>query len=289
MSFAERNGFVKAKAIQTNGIDDALRNRLYNALHFYNDSYYDGKEVAFVVDRLGYCVDDDYVYRNWKIVDGLLLNKKKEIPWYMPYEVIELFFEAKRERCEFCDYKSSMECNNCEERFWFEDFKMRLNRILEEEKAGYRLMNDKFINIIGKEEIKEIKQASGTSYDSVNIHIKKALSLYSDRKNPDYENSIKESISAVEAMCCIITGMTGASATLGAALKKLDDNGVVIHGALREAFAKIYGYTSDTGGIRHGSIDFKDAPAEDAKYMLVSCSAFVNYLIEKYSKVGGTN
>ncbi len=26
------------------------------------------------------------------------------------------------------------------------------------------------------------------------------------------------------------------------------------------------------------------APAEDAKYMLVSCSAFVNYLIEKWSK-----
>lgn len=289
MSFAERNGFVKAKAIQTNGIDDTLRNRLYNALHFYNDSYYNDEEVAFVVDRLGYCVDDYYAYRNWELINGLLLNKKKEIPWYMPYEIIELFFEAKREQCEFCDDKNSMECNSCEERFWFEDFKKRLNRILEEEKAGYRFIDDKFIKIVDKTEIDAIKQASDTPYDSVNIHIKKALSLYSDRKNPDYENSIKESISAVEAMCCIITKMTGASATLGAALKKLEDNGVVIHGALREAFAKIYGYTSDAGSIRHGSIDFKDVPAEDAKYMLVSCSAFVNYLIEKYSKVGGTN
>mgnify|MGYP004465097035 CR=1 FL=1 len=289
MSFAERNGLVKAKAIQTNGIDDTLRNRLYNALHFYNDSYYNDEEVAFVVDRLGYCVDDCYVYRNWNIINGLLLNKKKETPWYMPYEIIELFFEAKREQCEFCDDKNSMECNSCEERFWFEDFKKRLNRILEEEKAGYRFINDKFIKIVDKTEIDAIKQASDTPYSSVNIHIKKALSLYSDRKNPDYENSIKESISAVEAMCCIITGMAGASATLGAALKKLEDNGVVIHGALREAFAKIYGYTSDAGSIRHGSINFKDVPAEDAKYMLVSCSAFVNYLIEKYSKVGGTN
>ena len=41
---------------------------------------------------------------------------------------------------------------------------------------------------------------------------------------------------------------------------------------------------SDEDGIRHGGIDFKWAPAEDAKYMLVSCSAFVNYLIEKWSK-----
>ena len=45
----------------------------------------------------------------------------------------------------------------------------------------------------------------------------------------------------------------------------------------------IYAY-----GIRHGGIDFKNAPSEDAKYMLISCSAFINYLIEKYSKLGGT-
>jgi len=45
------------------------------------------------------------------------------------------------------------------------------------------------------------------------------------------------------------------------------------------------GYTSDENGIRHGGIDFTNAPAEDAKYMLVSCSSFVNYLIEKWSKV----
>ena len=109
--------------------------------------------------------------------------------------------------------------------------------------------------------------------------------LYADRDNPDYENSIKESISAVEAMCCIITGMSGASATLGAALKKLEENGVVIHAAMRESFNTLYGYTSDASGIRHGGIDFTNAPAEDAKYMLVSCSAFVNYLTEKYGKV----
>ena len=47
----------------------------------------------------------------------------------------------------------------------------------------------------------------------------------------------------------------------------------------------LYGYASDENGIRHGGIDFKNAPAEDAKYMLISCSAFVNYLMEKWSKI----
>lgn len=295
MSFAERNGFVKAKAIQVNNMDVVLRNRLYNILHSYSNSYYSKEEVSFVIDKLGFCVEKSDV-ANRKTINELFLKQIKGTPWYMPYEIIERFFEAKHERCKECDNifplefdKDPTECYGCRERFWFEDFQIRLNKVLEEEKAGYRFVNNKFINIIDKIEIEAIEQASDTPYNSVNIHIKKALSLYSDRKNPDYENSIKESISAVEAMCCIITGMAGASATLGAALKRLEDNGVVIHGALREAFSKIYGYTSDAGSIRHGSIDFKDAPAEDAKYMLVSCSAFVNYLIEKYSKVGGTN
>lgn len=159
------------------------------------------------------------------------------------------------------------------------------NELLEQEKAGYRIVAGEVAPITNKSEIESIEQATKTPYVSVNQHIKKALAFYADIKNPDYENSVKESISAVEAMCCIITGMSGANATLGKALKKLKENGVHIHSAMESAFSALYGYTSDENGIRHGGIDFTNVPSEDAKYMLVSCSAFVNYLIEKWSKV----
>lgn len=159
------------------------------------------------------------------------------------------------------------------------------NRILEDEVSAYRILDDLVVPITSNAELETIQEAKETPYDSVHTHIAKALSLYADRKAPDYENSIKESISAVEAMCCIITGMTGAQATLGKAIKKLKESGVHIHPALEGAFSSLYGYTSDENGIRHGGIDFKNAPAEDAKYMLVSCSAFVNYLMEKWSKI----
>jgi len=89
-------------------------------------------------------------------------------------------------------------------------------------------------------------------------------------------------------MCCIITEISGGQATLGKAIKKLKDSGVHIHSAMESAFSSLYGYTSDENGIRHGGIDFTNAPAEDAKFMLVSCSAFVNYLIEKQSKISTT-
>ena len=101
-----------------------------------------------------------------------------------------------------------------------------------------------------------------------------------NREVPDYENSIKESISAVEAMCEILTGLKGREAILGNMLKKIEERGVSIHGGLKVAFNALYGYTSDANGIRHaGDLGGPASTIEEAKFMLVSCSAFVNYLI----------
>ena len=71
---------------------------------------------------------------------------------------------------------------------------------------------------------------------------------------------------------------------MGKAIKRLKDNGVHIHPSLESAFSSLYGYSSDENGIRHGGIGFSGASQEDAKFMIVSCSAFVNYLIEKQRK-----
>ena len=59
-----------------------------------------------------------------------------------------------------------------------------------------------------------------------------------------------------------------------------------IHGALKEAFDHLYGYTSSEEGIRHGSIKESEVDFDIAKFMLVSCSAFVNYLVSRASKAG---
>ena len=227
----------------------------------------------------------------------MLINLVEKANWYNVYDAIGYGYDFICTDCVGC-----ADNNNCDRVYdeeddeycecsWLEPkqtYISEFNSILEQEKAGYRLVDGIITPIIAKPELESIEEAIDAKFQTVSIHIKKALLLYSDREKPDYENSIKESISAVEAMCCIITELSGPTATLGAALKRLEDSGVVIHGAMREAFAKLYGYTSDSGGIRHGGIDFANASAEDAKYMLVSCSAFVNYLIEKQGKAGGT-
>ena len=113
----------------------------------------------------------------------------------------------------------------------------------------------------------------------VQSHLRRALELLSDRKVPDFRNSIKESISAVEALVQIVTGLSGA--TLGQGLKHLEANGLTLHPALKEAFGKLYGYTNDAEGIRHALLEESNLVFDDAKFMLVCCSAFVNFVISK--------
>ena len=159
----------------------------------------------------------------------------------------------------------------------------RLNAFFEKEYVGYRFVNGNIVAITDKTEIKEIEQACTNEFDGCRTHIQKAVDFLADREAKDYKNCIKESISAVESICQIITG--NSKATLGEALKELEDKGIVIHSALKSAFSKLYGYTSDEGGVRHAEGMFvSNVTFEEAKFMLVSCSAFVNYLIAQYGK-----
>ncbi len=149
---------------------------------------------------------------------------------------------------------------------------------------AYRLVNNIIVEITSKEEIKSIESAISTNGNSVKIHLETALQLYAKRPDGDYRNSIKESISAVEAICREKTG----EETLGKALKNLEKSGIHIPSMLQTAFDKLYAYTNqpDTG-IRHALMDDTDnytPSAAEAQFMLVSCSAFINYLTMKEAK-----
>ena len=156
------------------------------------------------------------------------------------------------------------------------------NDLFEKECVGYRFIDKKITDIISKEEINEVEEAINTKYNACSKCISKALSHLYNRENPDYSNSVKESISAIEAMCNII--LESKNSTLGDALNQLEKNGWKIHGAMKSAYSSLYGYTSDKSGIRHNNGIDENTTFEEAKYMLVSCSAFLNYLIQIYEK-----
>lgn len=156
----------------------------------------------------------------------------------------------------------------------------RYNNLFESEYIGYRFIDEIIVPITDPIEVQSIKQAFSDSYNKVREHLSKANRFLSDRDNPDYENSIKESISALEALAQIITKTNGAQATFGKMSEKLVEQGVITSG-MKAAFSALYGIASNCRGVRHSGNNGDEVSFEEAKYNLVISTAFVNYVISK--------
>ena len=207
--------------------------------------------------------------RDNHISTGYFENSKN--PWYRKLDLLEFTIKYLLQT-EF-RYDSKCMMTNT--------FIRDLNSEFQRLNFAYRIVNGELVEITSEAEIKAIESALHDSKKNIQIHLNKALELYAQRPVGDYRNSIKESISAVEAYCREQTG----ESTLGSALKKLVSAGIVIPPMLKDAFEKLYVYTNqpDTG-IRHALMDDTGTytpGAEEALFMLVSCSAFINYLSKK--------
>ena len=160
-------------------------------------------------------------------------------------------------------------------------FELKINEFFKRLNYSYKIVNHEVVEITSEEEVVAIETAINSSKDNIKVHFSNALSLYSRKPIGDYRNSIKESISAVEAYCREKTGEN----TLGKALKKLESSGMVLPKMLKETFEKLYAYTNQPdNGIRHALMDDDDkyVPGqEEALFMLVSCCSFLNYLKKK--------
>jgi len=275
-SFSQRKGIKPVKSVmQIDSMDSDLRIGLWNALTI---SYW---------DQVGQWISNDEkletLFKNlWHNYFKWSLDTLEDL-WDDAYTGIRKYF-FYCEWNEVYDFIEFMAKNYPDEyNELTPEFMDSCNSVLKRELSAYRFVGDKITQITSEEEISEIEEALKISMPlkAVNTHLKRALDLLADKKSPDYRNSIKDSISAVEAICNLITKKK--KATLGQALKKIEEK-VELHHALKSAFKSLYGYTSDEEGIRHALIDKSNLSFEDAKFMLVSCSAFINYLISKASK-----
>ena len=202
------------------------------------------------------------------VATNFIENKSKQ--WYEKLNLLEVTIEYLR-NYDKKNYHYTVAT----------DFINLLNSAFEHLHFAYRIVNDEIIEINTKEEIQTLEQALNETPSNIKLHLNRALELYAQRPDGDYRNSIKESISAVEAFCRDKTG----ESTLGKALNHLEANGIVIPTMLRQAFEKLYIYTNqpDTG-IRHALMEDTEIytpKTEEAMFMLVSCSSFINYLNRK--------
>lgn len=161
------------------------------------------------------------------------------------------------------------------------------NAVLAREHSGYRFVDGQLAPITSATEIGETEEAADRAaakgLDGIREQIAQAVRLLGQRPEPDYRNSVKEAISAVEGVVKRVNGSRGGG--LHDALEVVSAK-IEMHPALKIGLEKLYGYTSDSDGIRHPILEEASVDEAEARFMVVTCSAFVNFLIARAEAAG---
>lgn len=309
--FSERFGYSAArKILEYECTSEELRMAIYNVIfEWLNDYYSDNASLQVcrsLWSELWHLPLDDFPEPdplasfaiNGPAYSPSFFKEMKrhlfEEEWFKAYDLVE--FMAKQyltleKESEPMEYEPSWQISDDnadnDGESLLDAFADDINKALAREMSGYRLVGTCIAPITNDAEIGVLEQSlmASDQFSGVRMHTEKALEHYSQKPEPDLTNAIKESISSVEAATRIVVGSE--KDTLGKALKKLSKAGAV-HPSLIEGWMKIYGFTSDVGGVRHASnTDEVTVDARLVKYMLISCSAFANYLMELGPLKGG--
>ena len=271
MIFSARNKLVKPKNSMTE-VSDTLRHKIFalfsrkfienRPTHGYgveklkNETTY--VEMALGILGYEYKLPIDYGFATKENAESLqkIINTCQ---WYTVFDFVELIIRWKSD----------------------ESTRNELNTILEEEMSPYRVFEDKVIPISNGFELAQISSAIEPTSDkfcSVQESLKQAIEQFSKRPIPDYNGSITSAITAVESVSKIIQGNN--DTTLGRSIEAIK-NKIGLHEDLVKAIQKLYHWTCEEHGKRHGGAEYVHSDNAEAKFMLVICSSIINFLIEK--------
>lgn len=270
-TFSERAGYTPTRvAIQHESLDDGTRLDLWNTIFTLNGISSEHQAYTFL---------DSLVSNLW---DKRLRRPKDEQPrdervWSLIKETIltGTWLEALDTVDAYMRFVTAFEDDAPA---GLRNLTLELlNGVFDRNLVDCRFVDGLLVQIGDKVDVEAVASAleSSDQFGGARQSIRRAAELLSDRQKPDYLNSIKEAISAVESVVMSVTG----ESTMSSGLRKLKNNGVDVHPALEQAWIKMYGWTSDADGIRHAAIEEAAGSPRLARYMLVACSAFVTYLI----------
>ncbi len=283
-SFSERERIVPKQMyrydLENQGARNAIYNQIYNFLNFNEEPFdYDwprpGNAAWDCVYRDHFwgefCLEPIDEYQGRDFVRKMLVD---DDPWYRVFEFIEYILSKCGGGYEWGELNAIYNKQRAE------SLTYSINEAMEKTRVGYKIVDNQFVPRFSEIEQQEVDKASNTKFNSANKHLLKSQKFLGDYKNPDDKNSIKESISAVESIAREVTG--NKKATLGQLTRNLN-----FHPAFASGLNQLYGFTSDADSVRHGGTSDKhfEINQATARFMLVICSAFVNYIISQNPKI----
>ena len=260
-------------------ISDALRREIWNETrrllesfvipdHYYSEIYFSTKGVEFVERVIGKLlkISEDEVDTKYPYVINLF---KKTIRNYNFNEVLDLAEIISNEKPEHEYARKIAHAFEAHAAAYWLDLSRRPYRFFPRSTKMQGEATRSAIATIRNERMK-----------GAETHLLQAANHINARQ---FADSITDSILAVESVARTIAPK---AKRLGPALDSLQKSGLLKHPALKEAFSKLYGYTSDEQGIRHALLDkgSPDVDLDEAMFMFGACASFAAYLVDKHRK-----
>lgn len=251
-------------------------------------------------------VDREYVI-GWKAIDKELRRVARQVPANyegVPIEVITDSVWASLSNMQwervfdFCErlyghlacgvsgwndfYQREVETESREEVQLH--IEAELTRIFEEEHFGYEFTQG-VVRRRGRshsrDQVAKVEPTLGDPrLNSARTHYKKALEYFENRSRPDYENTVKEAVCAVEAAAKSLFPELNAK-TLGEVLKRIEGLGVgQVPKPLAVTLSGVYGFRNAGEGVSHGGADGGKVTPAIAEYILAIAASQIIFLYE---------
>lgn len=275
-TFAERMGAVAPPLL---GLQDApthLRVTIWNAVErwlFESDDEYATyqRRMRYLYNKLHWPTDEVPPYSHVARTRVKSHVLSQELVWHEFYQFVDHVPTL------YAIGEEGYERSKC-----VKEMTEVLDFLLEQEGSPYRFVDGALINVTNEEELASVREAAAPDsgrFAPAREHITQAVKHLAKKPEPAYDDSIKQSISAVESVLRIATSETGAK--MSSLLAAFEAKYGSLHGSFRSAIEKLYGYASDEQGVRHGATAPVTVGSAEARCMLVMCSALVNFVIQR--------
>jgi hypothetical protein len=165
-------------------------------------------------------------------------------------------------------------------------FSDEINQLLMEENMDYKFIDGQFERRGRAQTQKSIKKMGFVLSDSnlieVRKHFNKAIKFFNQTLEPDYHNSVKEALCALECAIEICTGKD-ASNNFTKVMKELEGSTKEkIPAPISQSIQKIYAYRGSGQGVSHSAPKGYRVTELEAELVLNLIAAFITYIVDLF-------
>jgi hypothetical protein len=217
-TFSSRSGYTQPPALGQKGtLSREARTRLWNV--FQNDFYELHRKLHLMrmPDEANVSPPGKFLRSIWTELWNEPINRCPEFiflieqiekkalsgePWHLLFDIFEELFKQHGPKNPLLLLTP-------------EKTEANIRQALARENTAYTFVAGRFVDRMTDSEVQSVEKVLRSPIEGIRDHFTTSIRLLSDRENPDYRNSIKESISAVEAACKDLTGLQNATPWAG--------------------------------------------------------------------------